>query len=92
MPDALGYLITILCTIIVLMVGSLFRKIGNIETTVSGQKVVMATGLTERPTFEDCNKRQKDLKIESCKKVGKLEKDFKRHHHVRNTGEVVLAP
>lgn len=86
MTEAIGYLITGLCAIILLLVGGLFKKVNNLVDTVNNQKVDMA----ERPTFSQFRQELKDLKTDQCKKVTKVEDAFLHHVHEGNTAKVVL--
>ena len=58
MPEAIGYLIAGLCSVILLLIGGLFRKVNNLVDTVNNQKVDMA----ERPTFTQFRNELKELK------------------------------
>lgn len=86
MPEAMGYLITGLCTIIILLLGGLFRKVSGLVDTVNDQKVDMV----ERPTFTQFRTELKDLKAEQCKKLTKVEVAFQHHVHEGSTAKVVL--
>jgi hypothetical protein len=86
MPEVIGYLITGLCAIILLLIGGLFRKVNNLVDTVNDQKV----GMVERPTFTQFRQELKELKTEQCKKVTKIEDAFQRHVHEGSVAKVVL--
>ena len=86
MPEAIGYLITGLCAIILLLIGGLFRKVSNLIDTVNDHKVSMV----ERPTFNQFRDELKDLKSEQCKKLTKVEVAFQHHVHEGSTAKVVL--
>ncbi len=86
MPEVLGYLITGLCAIILLLIGGLFSKVSSLIDTVNNQKVNMA----ERPTFNEMRKAVKELKTDHCKKITKVETAFQHHVHEGNTAKVVL--
>ena len=86
MTEVIGYLITGLCAIILLLVGGLFRKVSSLVDTVNDQKVNMA----ERPTFKEFRNELKELKTDQCKKTTKLETAFQHHVHEGSTAKVVL--
>ena len=86
MPEAIGYLITGLCAIILLLIGGLFRKVSNLIDTVNDHKVSMV----ERPTFNQFRSELKDLKNEQCKKLTKVEVAFQHHVHEGSKAKVVL--
>lgn len=86
MPEAIGYLITGLCAIILLLIGGLFRKVNSLVDTVNEQKVNMV----ERPTFTQFRQELKDLKAEQCKKITKVETSFQHHLHEGSEAKVVL--
>lgn len=86
MPEVIGYLVAGLCSVILLLIGGLFRKVSNLVDTVNNQKVDMA----ERPTFSQFRQELKELKSEQCKKVTKVEVAFQHHVHEGSTAKVVL--
>jgi hypothetical protein len=86
MPEVIGYLITGLCAVILLLIGGLFRKVDNLVDTVTDQKVDIA----ERPTFTQFRQELKELKTEQCKKVTKFETAFQHHVHEGSAAKVVL--
>lgn len=86
MTEAIGYLITGLCAIILLLIGGLFRKVSHLVETVNDQKVNMV----ERPTFSIMRQELKELKTDQCKKVSKLEIAFQHHVHEGSAAKVVL--
>lgn len=86
MPEAIGYLITGLCSVILLLLGGLFRKVSSLVDTVNEHKVDMA----ERPTFGQFRDELKDLKTDQCKKITKVETDFRHHVHEGSDAKVVL--
>ena len=86
MTEAIGYLITGLCGVILLLLGGLFRKVSSLIDTVNEQKVDMA----ERPTFDQFREELKELKADQCKKVTKIETDFRHHVHEGSEAKVVL--
>ena len=86
MPEAIGYLIAGLCSVILLLVGGLFKKINNLVDDVNNQKVK----LVERPTFPQFRQEFKELKTDQCRKTTKLETAFQHHVHEGSTAKVVL--
>lgn len=86
MPEAIGYLITGLCAIILLLIGGLFRKVSGLVDTVNDQKV----GMVERPTFHQFRQELKELKTDQCKKITKIETAFQHHVHEGSAAKVVL--
>jgi len=86
MPEILGYLITGLCAIILLLVGGLFKEVKNLVKTVNDQKVDM----TQRPTFTQFRDEIRELKTDQCKKITKVEIAFQHHVHEGSTAKVVL--
>jgi len=86
MPEAIGYLITGLCAVILLLVGGLFKEVKQLAKTVNDQKVDMV----ERPTFTQFRQELKELKTDQCKKTTKLEVAFQHHVHEGSTAKVVL--
>ncbi len=86
MTEAIGYLITGLCAIILLLVGGLFKKVNNLVDTVNNQKVDMV----ERPTFSQFRQELKELKNDQCKKLTKVETNLQHHVHEGSTAKAVL--
>jgi hypothetical protein len=79
MGSALGYLITFLCTIIILLLGLMFKRMDEIGKKVAKQDVFITKEFTQRPTWPDCNIRM-DL----------LEKDLKGHLHEGNSARAII--
>ena len=86
MPEVIGYFIAGLCSIILLLIGGLFKKVTNLVDTVNNQKV----GMAERPTFKEFRGELKELKTDQCKKTTKLEVAFQHHVHEGSAAKVVL--